>query len=223
MVVKEIIYKHLSSTSISEFYEGEYWPSQIWNCMRKQYYSRISPIPQTLDSAKITILGTIIHEFIADILKKEENIKVMSEVPVRIPHPSDNIVITGRADDIILVSVGRTRYVIEVKTVEDVEEKKLKRYIPKKEHRAQLNLYLKAFPNSKGILLYVDRGNFEIEEFEVEFDQDLYNETVKRVEDLHNYLMRKTLPSAEAKNNPEMRWQCDYCDYRAKCEREDKH
>jgi CRISPR-associated exonuclease Cas4 len=219
MVVKEIIHKHLSYTSIPEFFDGEYWPSQIWYCLRKQYYSRISPIPMSLESKKFTTLGTIIHEFIAETLKKEESVRVESEVPIRIPHPNrHDIVISGRADDIIIVTVGKSRYVVEVKTIDDLESKRS--YLPKKEHIAQLNLYLRAYPNSKGIILYVDRGSFEMEEFEISFNPDLFNETIKRVEMLHDYLIKRELPPPEAKENQDMKWQCDFCEYRAKCEKQ---
>ena len=218
MVVKEIISKYLAKYELPEYYDGEYWPSQIWQCLRRQYFARLSPMPLPPDSLKTMALGTIIHEFIADVLKKEESIKVMSEVPIRIPHPTrHDIVISGRADDVIVISVGKARYVVEVKTVESLESKR--NFLPKKEHVAQLNLYLKAYPNAKGILLYVDRSNFDMEEFEINFDPKLFDETIKRVEILHEYLTKKEVPPPEAKENPEMQWQCSYCEYRNKCDR----
>ncbi|WP_256202584.1 hypothetical protein [Sulfuracidifex tepidarius] len=45
MVVKEIIYKRLSENEIKDSFDGEYWPSQIWNCVRKQYYDRMYQYP----------------------------------------------------------------------------------------------------------------------------------------------------------------------------------
>lgn len=45
MVVREILYKHLVDDNYKEPYEGEYWPSQLWQCVRRQYYDRVSPIP----------------------------------------------------------------------------------------------------------------------------------------------------------------------------------
>lgn len=220
MVVKEVISKHLARYELPDYYDGEYWPSQIWQCLRKQYLMRVSPIPMPLESLRTLTLGTIIHEFIADILKKEESIRVMSEVPIRIPHPTrHDIVISGRADDIIIITVGKTRYVVEIKTIDDLETKRQRNFIPKIEHKAQLNLYLKAYPGAKGILLYIDRSNFEMEEFEVNFDPELFNDSISRVELLHEYLTKRELPPPEAKNNPEMQWQCSYCEYRNKCER----
>ncbi len=221
MVVKEIIYRRLSENEIKSIFDGEYWPSQIWNCIRKQYYERTSPIPEGYDVTRYTILGSALHNLIADLLKDEEGISVLSEVPIRITHPTnDSIVLSGRADDVIIVQFTKERYIIEVKTVEDLTDKLAKKFIPKLEHRAQLNLYLRAYPNSHGILLYIDRGNFEMEEIEMEFDRQLYQETMKRVEIFHNYITKREIPPAEAKQKQDFSWQCSFCLYKARCERD---
>jgi CRISPR-associated exonuclease Cas4 len=221
LVVKEIIYKHLSENEIREPFEGEYWPSQIWNCMRRQYYDRLYPVNAGYDSARFTVLGTVLHDLIAEILKREDSIRIQSEVPIRIPHPTNHdIVISGRADDLIVVEFTKERYLIEVKSVDDLQDKLRKGYLPRLDHRAQLNLYMKAYPRSKGILMYVDRSNFDIEEILVEFDEDLYKKTLERVERLHNYVKKREIPEAEAKLSQEMNWQCKFCIHRARCDRD---
>ncbi|BBG27505.1 PD-(D/E)XK nuclease family protein [Sulfuracidifex tepidarius] len=221
MVVKEIIYKRLSENEIKDSFDGEYWPSQIWNCVRKQYYDRMYPVSIGYESTRFTVLGSALHELIADLLKEEQGINVISEVPIRIPHPSNSeIVFSGRADDIIIIQFTKERYIVEVKSVDDLQDKLRKGFLPKLEHRAQLNMYLRAYPRSHGILLYVDRSNFEMEEIPMNFDQDLYNKTLERSESLHGYLLKRETPPPEAKQNQDMSWQCKYCVHKARCDRE---
>jgi len=221
MVVKEIIYKRLNENEIKSSFDGEYWPSQMWYCLRRQYYDRIFPSATTYDMTRFTVLGEALHNLIADMLKNEEGISVISEVPIRIPHPKNpEIVFSGRADDIIIVQFTKERYVIEVKSTEDLQSKVKKGFLPKKEHKAQLNLYLRAYPKSHGILLYVDRGNFDMEEIPIEFDVELYESTLQRAEDLHKYLTQRKTPPPEGKSAPDFNWQCNYCIHKARCDRE---
>lgn len=221
MVIKEILYKHLANDDRLKQFEGEYWPSQIWNCLRRQYYDRLYPTASGAEAARFTLLGETIHELVADILKREPGIKIFTEVPVRIPHPTNNeIVISGRADDLIIVEFTNERYLVEVKTVSDLRSKVERGYLPRLDHRAQLNLYMRAFPKSKGVLFYIDRADFDAEEFQISFDQDLYNKTLQRVESLHRALNERNVPEPEAKKYSDMSWQCSYCVHKARCDRE---
>ncbi|WP_338067370.1 CRISPR-associated protein Cas4 [Sulfodiicoccus acidiphilus] len=193
----------------------------MWACLRKQFYDRLFPVNAGYDSARLTALGTVLHELIADLLKREESVRVSTEVPIRIPHPTNHeIVLSGRADDLIVVEFTRERYLVEVKSVDDLQEKLRKKYLPRLDHRAQLNLYLKAFPKSRGILMYVDRSNLDIEEIQLEFDEELYKRTLERVERIHELLKRRELPEAEAALSGELSWQCKYCVHLARCQRD---
>ncbi|NON61751.1 hypothetical protein [Acidianus sp. RZ1] len=221
MVIKEIVYRNLTSYEVREPFEGEYWPSQIWKCLREQYYNRVYPTPLGVDSARFTTLGNVLHDLIAELLSKENSIQVISEIPIRIPHPTNNeIVISGRADDLIVVMVSRDRYLVEVKSIDGLREKLRKGYLPRLDHKAQINLYMKAFPKSKGILLYVDRSDFDMEEIPVEFDQELYIKTMERASLLHEAIKNKALPKAEAKEKDDMKWQCNFCIHKARCDRD---
>jgi RecB family exonuclease len=225
MVLKEIITRRLLD-EVANYYppfEGEYYPSQLWKCLRQQYYERTIPHLNVMKFGGL-VLGTVIHDYIADLLKEIEGAKVLSEVPIRIPHPEDEgIVLSGRADDVIVLEVGRQRYVVEVKTIDDLENALRKGWVPKKEHVAQLNVYLRAFPNAKGILLYVDRSDFEMEEFEVNYDPQLFKETLDRAKTLHYALKNKILPEPEAQLNPDMSWNCRFCPFASICERDSKN
>ncbi len=202
-------------------YEGEYYPSHLWKCLRQQYYERVFPHLKVDRNFGTMILGTKIHDMIADILRKEPGVVVKSEVPIRIPHPEDpEIVLSGRADDVIVIEVGRQRYVLEVKTVEDLENQIKNKRIPKIEHVAQLNVYLRAYPKSIGVLLYIDRTDFSMEEFVYEFDEQLYKKTLERAKRLHEALKAKVPPEPEAKQNHDMQWQCKFCYFSLQCERD---
>ncbi|MGC9104977.1 MAG: CRISPR-associated protein Cas4 [Thermoprotei archaeon] len=224
MVLKEIIAKKLLDEVADYYppYEGEYYPSHLWKCLRQQYYERTIPHLNVINFGPL-VMGTIIHDYLAKVFEKIEGARVYSEVPVRIPHPDHpEIVLTGRADDVILVEVGRSRYVVEVKTHDDVETAMKKGWIPKKEHVAQLNVYLRAFPGAKGILLYVDRSDFQMEEFIIEFDEELYRKTLERAKRLHEAIKNRAVPEAEAKQNESMSWMCRNCPFASICEKDDK-
>ena len=223
MVFKETITKRIIEdlANYRPPYEGEYYPSQLWRCLRQQYYERVFPVLKVDKNFGSMFLGTKIHDTIAEILKKEPGVYVESEVPLRIPHPEDpEIVISGRADDVIIVHVGRQRYVLEIKTVDDLETAVKNGWIPKLEHRAQLNVYLRAYPKSLGVLLYIDRSDFSMEEFVFEFDEELYRKTLERAKRLHEALKARTVPEPEAKLNKDMQWQCKLCFFSAQCDKD---
>lgn len=128
--------------------------------------------------------------------------------------------ISGRADDLIVVEFTKDRYLVEVKTTDGLRDKVEKGYLPRMDHKAQLNLYLKAYPKAKGIILYIDRSDFDMEEFQMDFDEQLYQKTLERAEMLHKAIEERKLPPAEAKQNKDMSWQCNYCIHKAKCDRD---
>lgn len=199
---------------------GEYWPSQLFVCMRKQYYSMFMEEKHSEAQLKMFEAGNLFHEFLANLLSEwgEINkVRVLKEVPIRIPHhESTDIVVSGRADDLILLEDGSRRYLVEVKTTKNIEWLVGKGLLPKREHLAQLNFYLRAYPNSRGILLYVDRSTLKMRQFDVVFDQQLYKQIMDRVKILHGYVSRRILPPPEAKETGQ-EWMCKECYFTEVC------
>ncbi len=199
---------------------GEYWPSQIYSCLRKQYYSFYGDEVFGDDALRNFEAGNAYHDLIARTLQKWGNTtgaRVQTEVPIRIPHRDHpEIVFSGRADDIILIEKERRRFILEVKTTTNLVQKLRDNNIPRREHLAQLNLYLRAYPYSSGILMYVDRATLKTHQFDLEFEQHIYDETMKRVAALHNYLKESRLPPPEAKESGSV-WMCRYCSFLGLC------
>lgn len=202
---------------------GEYWPSQIFVCIRKQYYSVFLEERPSEAQLKLFEAGNLVHEFLANLLSEwgEKNkVKVLKEVPIRIPHHElMDIVVSGRADDLIFLDDGSRRYLVEVKTTKNLEWLISKEALPKKEHLAQLNFYLRAYPNSHGILLYVDRSTFKMRQFDVDFNQQLYRQVMDRVKVLHGYITRHLLPPPEAKETGQQ-WMCKECYFSEMCDKQ---
>ncbi|MEM3670793.1 MAG: Dna2/Cas4 domain-containing protein [Thermoprotei archaeon] len=199
---------------------GEYWPSQIFSCMRRQYYSLFIPEQHPSESLAVFEVGEMYHRLLGDILEEwaEANgAKVSREVPVRIPHGKrSDAVVSGRADDVLIVYAEKRRYIVEVKTIQGLVEQARQNLLPRREHVGQLNLYLRAFPGSTGVILYLERSSFKAKQYFIEYSDELYNEAMDRVERLHEYLHSEQLPPPEQKKGSEA-WKCRLCFYKEAC------
>lgn len=202
---------------------GVYWPSQVWDCLRKVFYEYTLREPPTEETIRFGALGNIIHEYVAHILKsfseRYGGYRVESEVEVKIEHPRlKGVFISGRVDDLILVEWsgdrrGHSKVLIEVKTVSKLSDGGLPRF----EHVAQLNTYLSLYPEAEGILLYISRSNLDTRVFRIRFDRELYERTLGRVEEVHRYVSGGHLPPPEAKLRGGERWRCMHCQYAEVC------
>ncbi|PSN82602.1 hypothetical protein B9Q01_07575 [Candidatus Marsarchaeota G1 archaeon OSP_D] len=207
---------------------GVYWPSQVWDCLRKVYYEYTLKEPATEETIRFGALGNVLHEYVARILKsvseKYGGYTVQNEVEVKIEHPNlDGVTISGRVDDLILIEWSKekdapkhSKILIEVKTLAKLSSKE-NHNLPRFEHICQLNTYLSLYPDAQGILLYISRSNLDTRVFTLEFDKQLYEKTLKRVEEVHRYLSSGVLPPAEAKISKNERWRCMHCQYAEVC------
>lgn len=208
--------------------EGVYWPSEIWDCARKVYFERVVMDPATEETLKFGALGNILHEYLASVLKKMSDkyggYRVSAEVQVKVAHPElEGVYLSGRVDDLIELTwpafngESSTRSVlIELKTVSRLS-KSDERLLPKKEHVAQINLYLSNYKDAAGVLIYVSRANLDMMSFTLTFDRSLFQETMERVKTIHGFLSSKIVPPAEAKESPKTRWMCSHCQYAEIC------
>ena len=196
---------------------GVHHPSALWHCMRKQYLDALAA--RTLGSPDelngYAALGSLIHEALADVLaewvKNNGGVEVESEVPLRIVVPSAGIIFAAYADDIILLRRDGSRMILEIKTVNRIPDE------PRKEHIAQLNVYLHAYPTATGILLYVSRKTFEMHAFEVRRDEGLFEATVARAGEVERALRDGRVPPPEAAEYPDRSWECRYCRWARIC------
>lgn len=198
---------------------GRYYPSEVGSCLRKVWYSYKYPQKVDPDLLKIFEAGDIIHGFVVEVLKSEKNhdVKLLdAEIPFSIK--VGDFVISGRVDDLVLVKSSGENVLIEVKSTKDVSIVKK----PQSNHVMQLMFYMKATGVHKGVVLYIDKNNLKSKVFEVEFDPENCAKIFDRFAFLHDYLKRNGLPESEAKQVADMNWMCKYCEYRNKCDKDEK-
>ncbi|RLE38249.1 hypothetical protein DRJ17_04590 [Candidatus Woesearchaeota archaeon] len=205
---------------------GVYYPSMISYCLRRLFYLYTSP-PKPVSSEKLRIFhaGNIIHSFIKEVLEKSEKIELLhneGEFAIII----DDIQIRGRYDDMILLRGFKEPIVIEVKSIKSFRkwDRERKEHVdvelPYSEHVNQLMIYLYAMRCRYGAIVYVEKPTLQIKVCPVVFDRDRLDMLIDRVKQLHEFIITKTLPPAEAKQNESMRWQCYVaCEFREHCDR----
>ena len=199
---------------------GRYYPSEIGSCIRKVWYSYKHPMEVEPDRLKIFEIGNILHEFILQVFKSEKNINSIKFLSSELPFKMDqkDFMISGRLDDVVIAKEDDKKAIIEVKTVRDIRTT----IKPNKHHIMQLQLYMHATGIHDGIILYVDKTNLKTKAFEIPYDEMHSLDILKRFRSLHELLKNDVLPIDEAKQSKETIWMCNMCEYRAKCDRNEK-
>jgi len=195
---------------------GKYYPSEIGNCMRKVWYSYKYPQQVQPELLKIFEVGNMLHGFVVEVLQSEKNREVQllqSEFPLKITQPE--FTISGRVDDLLLIKASGKTIVVEVKSTKSIEFVKE----ANESHVMQLQLYMHATGTHNGIILYIDKGNLQSKQFEIDYSREEIEKILRRFGQLHSLLKSSLLPLAEAKKSEEKQWQCRYCEYSEKCGR----
>jgi CRISPR/Cas system-associated exonuclease Cas4 (RecB family) len=198
---------------------GRYYPSEVGNCLRKNWYSYKYPLEVDQDKLKIFEVGNMLHGFVVEVMRDErqEDIELLeSEFPFKIE--MKDFIISGRVDDLILIKSNSKKVLVEVKStrnVDFIEE-------PQSHHVAQLMFYMAASNIHNGVILYIDKNDLHSKVFEIPFDEFKSAEIVDRFNFLHDHLTKNNLPLAEAKKVQDMSWMCKFCEYSNKCDKEEK-
>ena len=154
--------------------------------------------------------GEFLHRNIFNILYRLK-IGVTTEVKI----PSQEI-ISGRADAILCV--GGENYVLDIKSINSWQFKKLTE--PKPENVNQIQLYLHYFEIKKGLLLYIDKDQQEMREFVVNYDPVLAKTLLDDLYTLKDKIDQNIVPKA-LEDYPK-NWQCAYCQFRDICDKAGK-
>ena len=200
---------------------GRYYPSEIGGCLRKVWYSYKHPVETKPNLMKIFHMGNMLHDFVVDVLKSERNPHielVQSEFPFKMN--IDDFIISGRIDDIILVREDEEIVVVEVKSTKFVDSARE----PLISHRIQLQLYMHAMQNTdykvkRGLILYIEKNTLKCKTFEVVYDPGAAQLIEQRFKELHKNIKENKLPEPEAKQKSEIKWMCNYCDYKEMCDK----
>lgn len=198
---------------------GKYSPSMLPYCLRKNYYIFTRPLEFTPEKMKIFALGDMLHDFVEKVLRSNPNVQfVSSERSITLPDLESDLVISGRLDDCIVWKEDSELTVVEIKSTKSIAY----RDEAMREHVDQLMFYLRAMNASKGILVYVDKSTLETKQFDVKYDRAHLVRLMERARKLHGYLLKDTLPEAEAKMSKDEAWQCSYCEYKQRCDANEK-
>lgn len=191
---------------------GRYYPSEVGGCLRKTWFSYKKPKPTDAELLKIFEAGNILHSFIEEVIKSEKNpdIELLdSELPIKIEEK--DFLISGRIDNLVLLKIQNKKVLVEVKSCKYLPDKY------KEEHEMQLQLYMQATEVHEGIILYIQKDNLQTKEFEVKYDEKKAEKILARFQKIHDSLISEEMPEAEAKNDENKIWLCNYCPWKSEC------
>jgi len=134
---------------------------------------------------------------------------LVKSIEISIPNQE---LVHGRADGIL--SVDGVPIVLELKSINSYAFKQLLE--PKKEHVKQIQLYMHYFKIPKGILIYENKDNQDLKEFELEYNKGLSEKTLAELELLKKQIDNEVLPEIPGDLEE---WQCNYCDYAEECQK----
>jgi CRISPR/Cas system-associated exonuclease Cas4 (RecB family) len=185
--------------------ENEFYASSTGACSRCLYYEKTlgyrEPGPST---QKVFVLGQVVHEFV------QKNLLTEGESESRVFIEIDGIVIRGRLDHIDddhiweLKSTSSLRYITE----------------PYESHLMQLMIYLKGRNRNKGKIAYIEKNTFDIKEFDVEYDEEIYNKAVSKFKEVINAVKMKR-PCKRLRDFPNGKF-CLGCAYLPECSNPDE-
>jgi len=215
---EKLIDKHIARESKPKNI-GRYYPSEIGSCIRKVWYTYRYPTEIEPKLRRIFELGDILHDFIVQVIKSEKTPEVellQSEMPFKIPF--EDFVISGRVDDLMLLKADGMKILVEVKSCKSLKMVKK----PMEHHKTQIQLYMYATQVHNGMLLYIDKSTLETKSFSVKFSQKRAKQILNKFRALHKHLVKDGLPVPEAKKRKETKWMCGYCEYKKKCDKDEK-
>lgn len=211
----EMINRHLSR-ELRPKEAGRYFPSEIGMCLRKVWYSYKYPQELRADLLKIFHVGNMMHDFVAEVLKSEKNPDVellKTEMPLKLE--LEDLVISGRVDDLLLLKAHGKNVLVEVKSTKTVKFQNS----ASRHHVMQLQLYMHATGVHNGIVLYLDKTTLQSRVFTINYNTAMVSDILDRFRNLHSFVKANELPMPEAKANCEMGWMCRFCEYRGKCDK----
>jgi CRISPR-associated exonuclease Cas4 len=192
---------------------GRYRPSEVVGCLRRVWFSYISPKEISKEAIRIFEAGNILHDFIAKVLKSERNPEVellMAEVPIEIKN--EEYVISGRIDDLILIKVGDRKALVEVKSCKELPNS------PKMANIQQIQLYMHSTSIYEGYLLYVEKNTLKTRSFKINYNEKLVNELMKKFDTLHRCLKENIPPIPEGKIFKNLNYLCKHCEWKGECD-----
>jgi len=194
----------LSHGQINYFYA-----SSVFQCPRKIFFDFKTGRPKfSSQTCRIFDNGEAVHERLCKYLRASKKIKFQEEVPIEHIVIGDSS-IHGRVDGWVTFNDSGKEQLLEFKSINADSL-----VAPKKEHVAQVTLYMGATGVHNGSVVYESKRNNKIFEFEIKYDKGTYDEAVKFFADVKVLIDNNTIPEV---NYAKDRYPCSWNRFQGKC------
>ena len=200
-----------------------YHVTDATKCLRRAYYKRKIDKDPDGDSLRNFKLGHITEDILEEVFKNayhnignSERIKAIVE-----DEEFGEFQLVGETDivqydkmpvndDVMVESKGDIINIWEIKSTKNLYYQKNE---PSDYHPEQLNLYLGLLGLGKGHIVYIDKRDLSVAVHELEFDEELFKESVERIKELRRHIKKDEEPDADPKS-----WECGICSYQDECD-----
>ena len=183
-------------------------------CQRQLYYDLTIKKESDIEPRVRRIFdnGNSVHQRLMRVLYQLEDIRVIAS-EVAIP---ENPNIRGTCD--AMIAIENSNYVIDFKSINSSSFGYLD--VPKIDHKIQLLLYMYFFGVERGIILYENKDNQELKEFEIskKENEELILEVFEKLNYVRDCVKDKILPNKPVFLEDDQ-WRCNYCSYKSECEK----
>ncbi|MFB6082213.1 MAG: PD-(D/E)XK nuclease family protein [Halanaeroarchaeum sp.] len=200
-------------------------PHTLLTCHRKQRYrEENAPAETALPAGRFWVGSRIeedlVLEYLTDVAPEDLLVGNSLWVDAPVSAGETDLRIRGATDPVFATPEGTPVLPTEVKTTSSLEHVDG----PDERHRAQLHAYLAGLSATRdvdleeGVLVYVSRETLDVRVVPVPFDESFWRDrVVPWMTALSGYRESAALPPA----SPEQDWECDTCEFRARCGRTD--
>ena len=204
--------------------EDVYHVTDATKCLRRAYYKRTIDKDPDGDSLRNFKLGHLYESLIEDVFKDRfENIGNSERIKATVEDEDyGQFKLVGETDIVqydrvslnnsvmVTAETGDIINIWEIKSTKNLYYQKSE---PSDYHPEQLNLYLGLLRLGKGHIVYIDKRDLSVAVHELEFDKELFKESVERIKELRRHIKKDEEPDADPKN-----WECGICSYQDECD-----
>ena len=211
MIIEHVDQHYLEKQGNKKARKGKLYISEVGKCPRQIFFEfkNYQPEKRKPETQRALENGDKFHQRMMAALYACPDIEVVaSEVDI----PANDL-LSGRVDAI--VGVDDKNYVLELKSIGSYGFKLLVE--PRLEHVHQLQLYMNFFKIPQGILLYENKDNHQLKEFEVEYDPELSCALLENLQQTVSFIQNDKLPP-KPEFTKDQEWKCRYCGFRQTCE-----
>jgi CRISPR-associated exonuclease Cas4 len=190
-----------------------FYASSVFQCPKKIFYDfKTGHVQYTAQTCRIFENGEAVHERICKYLRSSKKVKLREEVPID-PIVIGNSSIHGRIDGWLTFVEAEKEHLIEIKSINADNVA-----MPKKEHVAQLTLYMGATGIHSGSVIYESKRNNQIFEFPLAYRQEIYDEALKFFAEVKQNIDDNVVPVVHYRNDAyPCRWKQGRCPHYEKC------